>query len=227
MFENRLVSTGKRGYHKSKCFEARRSNRQEVRQWLQTTPVEDFEDDPIGGSYRERKVYRDGGWNTSTLFRWMDSQDGKHWQDVLTELHRRAPARTEAGRLIRALAEDWIKPDTNGYTWHYIVDDEGIFHKVTPTASNFFLNWHEKNRQLVEVSRWLNGRLIRPQGWKIYWATRAYYIPAGASSKISFRQNCELTEDEYEHFESFHEKIQQEVLARFDEQLAERRRRAA
>lgn len=223
MLENRLVSKGKRGSKQAVLFEEKRSHRQQVRQWLQTTPVEGFEDEPTFPG-RERKRNYDGTWHTGPLFRWLDSQTGNHWQGVLSALHQQLSARTDARRIILDLAEPCIKPDAPGWSWEYYVDDDGIFCK-RQRGRSMFLNGHERDRILGEVNRWLDSRLIRQQGNKLYWAKRTEYHgpPLGW---ISYRQDRELNEAEYHYFEELPLNIQKDVLARFEHQLTARRQAA-
>ncbi len=235
-FEENIHILGGKGDRVS-FQKVRRKNRRKTRERLKTTPIEDL--DEVMPSHQKRAHAFDlngKGLSNIALFRWFDSQIGKLWQDVLTELHRRVSSRTANGRiLLQRIIPPWI--NKNSFCQRYFVDDEGIFCKRTYDRKPR-LSREARLPQLDEVELWLDGKLILRRGNQLFWAvkvlsgTRMIKLYDFSQKKdvlqviqtFSFRQDRPLSCDDLKYFKSLIKENQEEVLSRFEAKLDERKR---
>lgn len=220
MLENHLVSAKPRSFRRAMRKRAIKGHKRRVKNWLRTTPLAGFEDEPTC-PFRERKRHRYGDWSCSILLSWLISQVGRHWQDVLASLHEKLSARTEAGRLLLSEAESCIN---SGYLYHssgsIIIDDNGILRR-SQRARSSFLPWKKRIKLIAVANKWLDGRLIRRHGSKLYWLRTTVFQGAGGTI-ISHAQDRQLSTEEQKYFERLPLEVQNELLDRFEHSRSNR-----
>lgn len=128
------------------------------------------------------KVYKEFKDKLSPMYRWLDAQVGRPWDEVRSEVFEKFDTRTTAGRhvtfdhLLSSVVDTFSGFNTRGeyipgrvenYVRYqeYFVDHEGILCKVPYEYSGGFITQAEREA----VCDWLNGRIVGKKKGKYYW----------------------------------------------------------
>lgn len=194
-----VIEGGRSRYNR---FERRHSNSCERSHERVVSSLELRAEEPGMQVYPVRKaVYKGFRDKLSPAERWLESQVGRPWSKVRSELFARFDTRTTAGRHI---VFDHLLRDVNtgqfGRYRHedYLVDRHGIL-RHNPRAPS---RWHgTRYLPLPEpaeaLEEWLAGRRIATRGSRLYWLVPT---PSG-----SFRQHLELDEEDAERWRTLPE----------------------
>lgn len=124
------------------------------------------------------------------MYRWMDAQIGRPWDEVRAEVFAKFDTRTTAGRHITfdhllksvvdtdsgfnkfgLIIDPAIPTQHTGrrpyyYTGDYYVDQQGIFCKIDRQR----MKWVRLTLEDYQIaSQWLNGRMLMEKSGKLYW----------------------------------------------------------
>jgi hypothetical protein len=146
----------------------------------------DYDIEPTANVYKE---FRD---KLGPMNRWLESQCGRLWNDVRSEVAKKFDTRTTAGRhivfdhLLSSVEEqenldyrgrsykpeDWT---VSYYRYAFYVDDAGILRQKTkiPRPNQKFVKYNTN-----EIANWLSGRIVGKVGNKLFW-----FIPADKNKK--------------------------------------------
>lgn len=165
-----------------------RYQRAEERKYLQAVKL-----DP--GSYDEipepelMHVYKEFSDKLGPMYRWIDAQVGRPWDEVRSEVFQKFDTSTTAGRhitfdhLLRSVVETnsgWDKwghnfwdPNSNSRIsyWRrseYYVNEQGILCRTTKEKSLYKYYYPNDEEQKV-IAEWLAGRMIGEVNGKLYW----------------------------------------------------------
>ncbi len=183
------------GRYRGNKWDRRNSHAEErarVKNYIQEVTLdpenyEEYDVEPIEHVY---KGFRD---KLGPMYRWLQSQVGRPWNDVRSDVFKSFDIRTTAGRHIVfdhllssvTVGEEpqyrWrSEPDdpTTSYSDHdYYVDDEGILRKKRYLGRRRYRDpvpAFDTNR----IANWLSGRVVGKVGDKLFW-----FIPVGKSKK--------------------------------------------
>ena len=135
-----------------------------------------------------RPIHKDYSDKTGPIFRWLESQIGRPWNDVNSEIANKFRDHPHihnylAGCVSKSLDEPvkpWCTvpddPTTSRHPHDYYVDDAGILQKKRYVKRQY----HEKVPKFDtnRLANWLNGRVIGQVGADLYW-----FVPADKSKK--------------------------------------------
>lgn len=151
---------------------------------------EDFEEEI---EPERRPVYKEFSDKLNPMYRWLESQVGRVWDEVRSEISTKFDTRTTAGRhitfdhLLREIVDTesgfdnrgrMINPNIevicgSGYRYYghklYYVDEDGI---LQPNISSFRRRRRYEyitEEEAKESAAWLQGRIIGLKGGKYYW----------------------------------------------------------
>lgn len=140
-----------------------------------------------------RPVYKDFADKLGPMYRWLERQVGKRWDEVRSEVTKAFDTRTTAGRHIvydHMLRSVEVTPDPYRLKYRRIPDDPNSSY----SKHDFFVNeegilcqrkyisrrWKEKVPawNTNQLANWLSGRVVGKVGNKYFW-----FIPAGSNKK--------------------------------------------
>ncbi len=158
----------------------------------------------IEEKHREYKEFRD---KLSPMYRWLESQVGRPWADVRSEIFTKFDTRTTAGRhitfdhLLQEIVDTESGFDTRGhminpnievikgdkkYWWYrgeYYVDENGILQGNMEIRRHRY-NWERiTDADYQAAEELLNGRIIGEKGGKLHW-----FIPMDGIWKASWKE---------------------------------------
>lgn len=130
------------------------------------------------------------------MYRWMDAQVGRPWDEVRSEVFQNFDTRTTAGRhitfdhLLREVVDTQsgfneygrivdpaIPKESQGksnwfYSYNdYYVDQAGIFRKAADRRRRYKGSRAVTEQEYVFAASWLNGRMIMEDAGRLYWVT--------------------------------------------------------
>lgn len=180
------------GRHNGNKYERRKSNKEQratERAYLSKVKLdpENFEEDFL----EERQhVYKGFSDKLGPMYRWIDAQVGRPWDEVRKEIFEKFDTSTTAGRhitfdhLLRSVVETnsgWDKYGHNLWNpesssrrsfWRrpdYFVDEGGVLCRVEQYSLKYVRLTYEET---VEPAKWLAGRMIGSVDGKLHW-----YVP--------------------------------------------------
>ena len=191
-----VIEGGRARYNR---FERRHSNSCERRREREVSSLLLRSEEPEMAVYPVRKVvYRAFSDKLSPAERWLESQIGRPWSKVRSELFARFDTRTTAGRHV--VFDHLLKDVNTGQVDPYRRDDfrvdrHGIL-RQNPRSRSY---WHgTRYLPLPEpaetLEEWLGGRRIGAHGARLYW-----FVPTPSGA---FRQHRELSEEDAERWHS-------------------------
>lgn len=105
---------------------------------------------------RREGSYREFADKLSPVYRWLEKQVGRHWNDVHSEIKKKFPTRTLAGRHIMGHIEGFLS-----FEWHdnsgkanLMVGEDGILRSFGGRRYRYYQ--HQLPRQAVDLSAVLN-----------------------------------------------------------------------
>lgn len=189
-----VIEGGRYGGNKWDRRQSHTYVRAEERDYLKAVMVdpehaEEYDIDEI------QPVYQGFSDKLSPMYRWIDAQVGRVWDEVRSEIFQTFDTRTTAGRHItfdHLLTQ--IVDTESGFDDHGIITDPEIPKESTGKrrsywgASDYYVDQygilrgkedrHKRHRNHYEkvteeemkaASEWLNGRMIMEKGGKLYW----------------------------------------------------------
>lgn len=117
------------------------------------------------------------------MYRWIDAQVGRKWDDVRAEVFAKFDTRTTAGRhitfdhLLASIVETerddrgFIAADIKTYSERYAeyyVDHDGLLQRNSVRNNNWKWNTAPQE-ELDAITSWLSGRIIGEKGGTYYW----------------------------------------------------------
>lgn len=204
------------GRHSSNKYERRKShkyNRIEMKQYLNAVKLdpEHFDEEVEPETVHVYKEFTD---KLNPMYRWLDAQVGRPWDEVRSEVFQKFDTRTTAGRhitfdhLLRSIVETntgWNKygynlwdPDSRERTsfWRrpdYYVDENGILCRTKKEKSYFKYYYPNEEEQKI-IAEWLAGRMIGEIDGKLYWfapqegAWNTLFMDSKNNSKYSYER---------------------------------------
>jgi hypothetical protein len=188
-----VIEGGRAGYNKWDRRQSHAEVRAEERDYLKEVMIDpEVSDEKEIGSHRPvMKGFTD---KLAPMYRWLESQVGRPWSEVRSEVFQKFDTRTTAGRhitfdhLLREVVETDSGFDNRGYManpnieiiskrkryWSfsdYYVDTNGILCK--PDID--YRSWRRSRYQSVSeeeykaAEKWLNNRMVMKSGGKYYW----------------------------------------------------------
>lgn len=146
-------------------------------------------------------VYKEFSDKLSPMYRWIDSQVGRSWDEVRSEVFQKFDTKTTAGRhitfdhLLRSVVETNSGWDSRGNNlWDensiartyyrradYYVNESGI---LCRTEKNKRPKWstYPKEEELNTIAAWLNGAMIGYVGDTLHW-----YVPTEGCWRASWQ----------------------------------------
>jgi len=141
-----------------------------------------------------KKVYKEFSDKLSPMYRWIESQLGRPWKEVHSEIFKKFNSDTTAGRhilfdhLLESIVDTQSGYNKYGYlvdpdketlkkrrlyrgTQNYFVNEEGFLCKVAIDKKKFYREMYEKvsEEEYIEIGNWLNGRMILNKDNQLYW----------------------------------------------------------
>lgn len=156
---------------------------------------EEYDVEPI------QHVYKEFSDKLGPMYRWLQSQVGRLWNDVRSDAFKKFDIRTTPGRHIihdHLLRSVQTGPETGyhfysvpgdetvSYSNHdYYVDAEGILCKKHYLGRRKYRS-EERNPQIDtnRLTNWLGSRIVGRMGEKLFW-----FVPAGKSKKYRNSRN--------------------------------------
>lgn len=236
-----ILEGGRSNYNKSDRRQSSKNERVRVKAYEKKLTKAADPDDlnppkkrvPVGKEFTDK---------LSAVYRWMDAQCGRRWDDVFSDICKRYDTRNLAGRHIvydHMLREVYgtgleygffrARDDKYAYRWH--IDDEGLLQarpKVkkkpfkftyTPEQLAQHKKWADESNRAA-VARFLNTRLVERHGQSYYWqhphyATRVLGTPPNThtSKYVShYERGNRLTPAEKKKFFAFGEEFIKDYL---------------
>lgn len=183
------------GRHKGNKWDRRNSHAEErarVRNYIKEVELdlenyEEYDPEPI------QHVYKGFDDKLGPIYRWLNRQVGRPWDEVRADVAKEFDTRTTAGRHIvydHMLQSVQTSPEpryrysyrpedpTTSYSDHdYYVDAEGILRKKRYLGRRHYRDpvpeWNTK-----QLANWLNGRIVGQVGNKFFW-----FAPVGKAKK--------------------------------------------
>jgi hypothetical protein len=190
-----VIEGGRARYNR---FERRHSNSCERRRERVVSSLLLRSKEPEMAVYPVRKVvYRAFRDKLSPAERWLESQVGRPWSKVRSELFARFDTRTTAGRHI--LFDHLLKDVNTGQVERYRSDDfhvdrHGILRENAPRSPWRGTRYIPLPEPAATLEEWLGDRRIGAHGTRLYW-----FVP---TPNGAFRQHRELGEKDAERWHS-------------------------
>ena len=201
-----VLEGGRTGFHKS---ERDHSMRQE-RTLLKSTIHQSNNDVRVFEAVMlpvRRPVYKSFADKTAPVYRWLDSQVGRRWDDVRSELMTKFDPRTTAGRHIifdhvlpdvalpGRVIDRWSRP-------RYDVDENGLLRKLHGRSR--YIKKKDKrepitNNKRQEILKWLGVRKIGVVGQKFFW-----FVPNDVESHETINVTWYYGNLHYSRYSSFY-----------------------
>lgn len=183
------------GRHKSNKWDRRNShaeNRAAVRNYMSEVRLDpdNYDEYDVEPTEHIRKEFDD---KLGPIYRWLNRQVGRPWDEVRADVAKEFDTRTTAGRHIvydHMLTSVQIGPEfpryysrppedpTTSYSDHdYYVDDNGILQKKRYLGRRRY-NERVPAWDTKQLANWLNGRIVGKVGNKYFWFT-----PVGKAKK--------------------------------------------
>lgn len=180
------IEGGRSGYNKWERRNSHNEERAQERDYCKKVEVDpeladDFDIAP------KTRVYKGFTDKLSPMYRWLNSQVGRPWNDVYSEISEKFDTRTTAGRhiindhLLRSVEitpHTWryktytstIDDNTSHHKNDYYVDEDGILCKRQYVSRRAI---YEKAPafDVKQIANWLNGRVVGKVGNKLFWFT--------------------------------------------------------
>lgn len=149
-------------------------------------------------------VYKGFSDKLGPMYRWIDAQVGRKWNEVRSEIFEKFDTKTTAGRhitfdhLLSSITDTLSGRDSRGriaanyetYSnrYHeYYVDDNGFLRKNSVRDHSEDI-WRLSQEELDVASNWLANRMIGNKGGRLYWFTSTDSI-----WKAKFSKEMEIT----------------------------------
>jgi len=183
------------GRHKGNKWDRHYSNAEErahLRNYMQEVRQDPDNYDAYDIEPRQH-VYKGFDDKLGPIYRWLDRQVGRPWDEVRSDVTKTFDTRTTAGRHIvydHMLQSVEVTPDvrrryysnpddpTTSYSKHdFYVDDDGFLQKKRYLGRRYA---REKVPpfDINQISNWLNGKIVGKVGNKFFW-----FVPATKSKK--------------------------------------------
>ncbi len=160
---------------------------------------------------KRKHVYKEFTDKLGPVYRWIEKQCGRKWDDVFSDIVKRYDTRNIAGRhivydhILREIAGTQIAAGVSGnwryYKWH--IDENGILQKRVPYNTTFVYRSYATKEQEEAFERerlhrihrshdaWLKDRKVIKHGHKNYWGMPNYAIrvithPGGGTSEHKY-----------------------------------------
>jgi hypothetical protein len=186
-----VIEGGRRNKWERKQSSA--DERARARDYCKRVTIDPDYADEDGIEEREH-VYKDFSDNLGPVYRWLDSQDGRPWSEVRSEVFQKFDTRTTAGRHITfdhilrdvvdtqsgfdksgRIVDPAIPKESTGKSlyyhsyYNYYVDQSGIFHKQPEGRRHHYYTQPPTQQELIDAGKWLDGRMIMEDGGKLHW----------------------------------------------------------
>ncbi len=156
-------------------------------------------------------VYKEFNDKLGPIYRWLERQVGRPWDEVRSEVSTTFDTRTTAGRHIvydHLLNQVSTGPDykygrrydpnetTSYYRYDFYVDDAGVLRQKEYIRRNVKMPLFDTNR----IAGWLSGRVVGKVGDKLFW-----FVPTGKNKKhrggtTNHKWKCEWTDRSYTYY---------------------------
>ena len=195
------IEGGRASYNQFERRHSTRKERQDARAFRGLARVMDGDDLPAAP--RRQPVHPSFSDKLSPVYRWLDRQVGRRWDDVYAEIRTRFDARTTAGRHIlfcHMLRDvDRFGEISLGY-WGFdlVVDDRGMLR----SAEGYMGRGRHARRPSLYPRRvvrdaamhaWARERKVGLRGLVAFW-----FLPVIHDNVTRFRQGHRLSEDDLE-----------------------------
>ncbi len=187
-----IIEGGRVGGNKWDRRNSHAENRAAVRNYMAevTLDPDNYDEYDVEPTEHVRKEFND---KLGPIYRWLNRQVGRPWDEVRSDVSKTFDIRTTAGRHIvfdHMLTSVQVGPEfpryysrppedpTTSYSDHdYYVDDDGILCKKRYLGRRRYRDpvpaWDTK-----QLANWLNGRIVGKVGNKFFWFT-----PVGKAKK--------------------------------------------
>lgn len=189
-----VIEGGRYRGNKTDRYISNAEERARVRNYIQevTLDPENYDEYDVEPREHVYKGFRD---KLGPMYRWLQSQVGRPWDDVRSEVFTTFDTRTTAGRhivfdhLLPAVTVGEepqyrysANPDdpTTSYSDHdYYVDDDGILQKKRYLGRRHYRGYVKVPPfDTKQIANWLNGRIVGRVGNKLFW-----FVPTGKAKK--------------------------------------------
>lgn len=189
-----VIEGGRYRGNKTDRYLSNAEERARVRNYIQevTLDPENYEEYDVEPRDHVYKGFRD---KLGPMYRWLQSQVGRSWDDVRSDVFQKFDIRTTAGRhivfdhLLSAVTVGeepqyryTSNPDdpTTSYSDHdYYVDDDGILQKKRYLGRRHYRGYVKVPPfDTKQIANWLNGRIVGRVGNKFFW-----FVPTGKAKK--------------------------------------------
>jgi hypothetical protein len=187
-----LIEGGRYSGNKTDRYISNAEERARVRNYIQEVTLDPENYDEYDVEPREH-VYKGFKDKLGPMYRWLQSQVGRPWDDVRSEVFQKFDIRTTAGRhivfdhLLNSVTVGEEPPyryssnpddPTTSYSDHdYYVDEDGALQKKRYLGRRRYSEkvpvWDTK-----QLANWLNGRIIGQVGNKLFW-----FVPTGKGER--------------------------------------------
>lgn len=190
-----VIEGGRHGYNKWERRHSHAEVRAEERDYLKQITIDpDLSDEIEIGE--NRPVYKEFTDKLAPMYRWLDSQIGRPWSEVRSEIFKTFDTRTTAGRhitfdhLLSSVVEtntgfdrygrladpniprEPVKGQTRRYfsSSSYYVDQNGILCADEERNKRYYRKWEPVTEDDYKfAATFLKGRMIGEKGGKLFW----------------------------------------------------------
>jgi hypothetical protein len=154
------IEGGRSKYPRNEEAEYTRQERRQINMDLARAKVDHDAADEVFTKVR-KAAYKEFDDKLSPVYRWIEAQVGRPWNDVFSEITKKFSTRSLAGRHIVGHVNSYIRMEWHDHTHYanFIVGEDGILRKDEPRRTHFYGTPSEPADKVLlrEVNKLLDG----------------------------------------------------------------------